>query len=195
MKPPTLSFLCGSVLLLMQGCLLPPYQAELDSSLGEESLKAIQVTKKCEYLLALDTPSSQYTVTKYKDNFVGNEQAYTFPLGATLSSFLRQAQKEDRGDLITLQFNTSNFHFVLGKMYVAGVNSVRYDAHFKGPKPIGSISFPTSYVLTPGLAEEIDFPELTFFAVSQALRETTIRLFDEVSSRMCYPKAALEPRR
>ena len=186
MKPLTLSFLWGCLLVLMQGCLLPPFQAELDSSLGEETLKAIQEKKKCEYLLALDQPSSQYTVTKYKDNFVGNEQAYTFPLGATLSSYLSQAQNGNRGDLITLHFNTSNFHFVLGKMYVAGVNSVRYDAHFKGPKPVGSISFPTSYVLTPGLAEEIDFPELTFYAVSQALRATTIRLFDEVSARMCY---------
>ncbi|UCE64587.1 MAG: hypothetical protein JSU59_05490, partial [Nitrospirota bacterium] len=109
-----------------------------------------------------------------------------FPLGATLSSYLSQAQNGDRGDYITLHFNTSNFHFVLGKMWIAGVNSVRYDAHFKGPKPLGSISFPISYVLTPGLAEEIDFPEKTFYAVSQALRATTIRLFDEVSARWCY---------
>lgn len=186
MKPLTLSFLSGCLLVLMQGCLLPPYQAELDSSLGEESLKAIKERKKCEYRLALDQPSSQYTVTKYKDNYVGNEQAYTFPLGATLASYLSQAQNEDKGDLITLHFSTSNFHFVLGKMWVAGVNSVRYDAHFKGSKPVGSISFPTSFVLEPELAEEIDFPEKTFFAVTQALQGTTIRLFDEVSARICY---------
>ncbi len=173
--------------MVLPGCLLPPFQAELDSSLGEVSLKAIQAKKKCEYLLALDKPSSQYTLTKYKDNYMGNEQAYTFPLGATLSSYLIQAQNEDRGDLIPLQFNTSNFHFVLGKMWIAAVNSVRYDAHFNGPKPIGAISFPTSYVLMPELAEEIDFPEKTFFAVSQALRLTTIKLFEEASSRLCYP--------
>ncbi|UCE63802.1 MAG: hypothetical protein JSU59_01185, partial [Nitrospirota bacterium] len=75
MKPLTVSFLSGCLLVLMQGCLLPPFQAELDKSLGEESLKAVQAEKKCEYRLALDQPSSQYTVTKYKDNYVGNEQA------------------------------------------------------------------------------------------------------------------------
>lgn len=186
MKPLTFCFLAGCLLVLMQGCLLPPFQAELDLSLGEESLKAIQKKKKCDYRLALDRPSSQYTVTKYKDNFVGNEQAFTFPLGATLSSYMSQAQNEDAGELITLQFNTSNFHFVLGKEYVAAVNWVDYKAHFNGPKPIGAISFPISYVLTPEMAEELDFPEKTFYAVSQSLRVTTIKLFDEVSSRMCY---------
>ena len=170
----------------MQGCLLPPFQAELDKSLGEDSLKAAQAEKKCEYRLSLDQPSSQYTVTKYKDNYVGNEQAYTFPLGATLSSYLSQAQNGDGGDRITLQFHTSNFHFVLGKEFIAAVNWVNFKAHFNGPKPIGAISFPVSSVLTPNLAEEIDFPEKTFYAVSQALRLTTIKLFDEVSSRMCY---------
>ncbi|MDX1412505.1 MAG: hypothetical protein R3351_10135 [Nitrospirales bacterium] len=170
----------------MQGCLLPPFQAELDKSLGEDTLKAAQAEKKCEYRLSLDQPSSQYTVTKYKDNFVGNEQAYTFPLGATLSSYLSQAQNGDGGDRITLQFNTSNFHFVLGKEFIAAVNWVNFKAHFNGPKPIGAISFPISYALTPDMAEKIDFPEKTFYAVSQALRVTTIKLFDEVSSRMCY---------
>ena len=186
MKFLTTYLFLGCLLMLGQGCLLPPYQAELNSTLGEESLKAIQAKKKCEYRLALDKPSSQYTVTKYKDNFVGNEQAYTFPLGATLSSYLSQAQNGEKGDLITLQFNTTNFHFVLGKMWIAGVNSVRYDAHFNGAKPVGAISFPTSYVLPPALAEEIDFPEKTFFAVSQALRGTAIQLFGEVSRRICY---------
>jgi len=187
MKPLTLSLLMGCTLILMQGCLLDPFQAELDSSFGEEAVKAVQVKKKCEYLLALDQPSSLYTVTKYQDNYVGDKQQYTFPLGATLSSYMSQAQNGHKGDLITLHFNTSNFHFVLGKMFIAGVNSVRYDAHFNGPKHVGSISFPTSYVLMPALAEEIDFPEKTFYAVSQALRSTTIQLFDEVTARMCYP--------
>jgi hypothetical protein len=171
----------------MQGCLLDPFQAELDSSLGEDSVKAIQAKKKCDYLIALDKPSSEYSVTKYQDNYVGDKQQYTFPLGATLSSYLSQAQNGDKGDLITLNFTTSNFHFILGALFIAGVNSVHYDAHFNGPKPVGSISFPTSYVLTPALAEEIDFPEKTFYAISQALRSTTIKLFDEVTARMCYP--------
>ena len=149
-------------------------------------MKAIQGKKKCEYILALDQPSSQYTVTKYQDNYVGDKQQYTFPLGATLSSYLSQAQHGYKGDLITLNFNTTNFHFVLGKMFIAAVNTVRYDAHFIGPKHIGSFSFPTSYVFTPAMAEEIDFPEKTFFAVSQALRSTTIKLFDEMTDRICY---------
>ncbi len=102
MKPLTSLLFIGCTLMVLPGCLLPPFQAELDSSLGEVSLKAIQAKKKCEYLLALDKPSSQYTLTKYKDNYMGNEQAYTFPLGATLSSYLIQAQNEDRGDLIPL---------------------------------------------------------------------------------------------
>ena len=178
----------------MQGCLLPPFQAELDSSLGENTLQAIQENKKCEYRLALDQPSSQYTVTKFKDNYMGSGQAFTFPLGATLSSYLSQAQNGDKGKLITLYFNTSKFHFALGKGYVAAVNYVRYQAHFKGPKPIDSISFPISYVLNPEMAEELEFPEKTFFAVSQSLQVTTIRLFKEVSARMCYRKAARGPR-
>jgi hypothetical protein len=186
MKPLTFSLLLGATLILMQGCLLPPFQAELDPSFGEEALKAVKVKKKCEYILVLDKPSSEYTVTKYQDNYVGDKEQYTFPLGATLSSYIRQAQTEDKGDRIPLNFSTSNFHFVLGKMFIAAVNSVRYDAHFIGPKHVGSISFPTSYILTPALAEEIEFPEKTFFAVSQALRITTIKLFDEVTARMCY---------
>ena len=75
---------------------------------------------------------------------------------------------------------------MLGALYIAGVNAVSYQAHFKGTEPVGSISFPTSYVFPPGLAEEIDFPEKTFYAVSQALRLTTIQLFDEVTKRVCY---------
>jgi hypothetical protein len=181
-----LSLLYLGILLLMQGCLLPPFQAELDTSLGKESLKAIQMKKTCEYRITLDQPSAQYTVTKYQDNYVGDKQQYTFPLGATLSSYLSQAQNGDKGKLITLNFSTSNFHFILGELFIAAINSVRYVAHFIGVKPVGSISFPTSFVFTPALAEEIDFPEKTFYAVSQALRLTTIKLFDEVSARVCY---------
>ena len=175
------------LVFLTQGCLLPPFQVELDPLLGEESAKAVQVAKTCDYLLALDQPSSQYTVTAFQDNYVGDKQPYTFPLGATLSSYFRQAQNGHGGDPITLQFNTSNFHFVLGELFIAGVNSVSYDAQFTGAKPVGSISFPASYVLSPALAEEIDFPEKTFYAVAQALRFTTIKLFDEVSARVCQP--------
>ena len=185
MKPLTFNLILGCAVFLLQGCLLDPYPAELNTTLGDDYTKAIQEKKRCDYRLALDQPSSQYTVTGYKDNYLANAQPYTFPLGATLSSYMSQAQNGEKGDLITLHFHTTNFHFVLGQLYIAAVNSVHYQAHFKGPEAVGSISFPDFYLFTPAQAEEIDFPEKTFFAVSQALRSTTKKLFEKVTARLC----------
>ena len=164
MMTPMKKILIGIVLIFMQGCLLDPLPAELNPTLGAEFTKTIQEKKRCDYRLALDKPSSKFTVTAYKDNYFENAQPFTFPLGATLASYIDQAQKGENGDLYTLNFHTTNFHYVLGKLYIAAVNSVRYDAHFKGPKAIGSFSFPDFYVFTPAMADEIEFPEKTFFA-------------------------------
>ena len=175
----------GCALILMQGCLADPFQVELDSRLGEGPRKVIQEQKNCDYLLVLDPPSSRFTVTTYPDTWVGGQQQYIFPLGETLSALMSQAQQNNTGDRIVLQFQTSEFHFILGESYIAAVNRVSYQAHFKGPEPVGNISFPEKFIFTPAMDRDIDFPEKTFYAVSQALRATTIKLFDEVTTRVC----------
>ena len=118
LRPLSFNLILGCAVFLLQGCLLDPYPAELNTTLGDDYTKAIQEKKRCDYRLALDQPSSQYTVTGYKDNYLANAQPYTFPLGATLSSYMSQAQNGEKGDLITLHFHTTNFHL----RYLINVN-------------------------------------------------------------------------
>ncbi len=78
----------------------------------------------------------------------------------------------------------SDFRFVMdgSSRETTYVDSVKYQANFTGPDPIGFLSIPES---TYGSLPMNGGNQKMYDAVSEALRSTTVKLFDEVSARMC----------
>ena len=160
----------------------------MKKNLGAEAINKIQSNKPCPkaYRLALDTKSTTYEIKTRPVNccYPGLTLDWIFPIGKTLSSYLAQAQKGQEGETIPLQFEMSDFRFVMDGTSRENtyVDSVKYQANFTGPEPIGFLSIPES---TYGSAPMTGGDRRMYDAVSEALRSTTVKLFDEVSARMC----------
>ena len=156
-----------------------------------------KIDRSCdrEYLLILDEQSAQYELTENPDTWDGGMFLFTFPIGKTVSAFLAQAQKNQNGGVVPLRFSLSDFKYSIrsGFLQHQVADHVKYQAHFIGSSPIGTITIQEqatedSYWLWEHWDERnvpIDQDTLYFAVVSRALQSTTIKLLTEVARRMC----------
>ena len=178
------------VFLGIQACAPKPFQVKLNQRLGSEAIKEIAANKPCpkSYRLALDEKSTAFEVKTRPQNccYPGLSLDWIFPIGKTLSSYLKQAQKGQTGDTIPIQLDMSDFRFVMDATSADTpyVDSLKYKAHFTGPDPIGFFTISeTAYGTPPVKGSE----QKMYDAVSEALQSTTTKLFIEVANRMCRP--------
>ena len=174
--------------LLFQACTPKPFQVKLHQTLGPEAINEITANQPCpkRYRLALDAQSRNFEVKTRPENccYPGLSLDWVFPIGQTLSGYLTQAQKGQRGEIIPLQLDMSDFRFVMDASSPERpyVDSLKYKAHFTGPNPIGFFTISeTAYGSQPIKGGETKM----YDAVSQALRSTTVKLFAEAANRMC----------
>lgn len=174
--------------IFFQACAPKPFQVKLQPNLGSEAVTQISANQPCPktYRLALDEKSTAFEVKTRPQNccYPGLSLDWIFPIGKTLAGYVAQARKGQGGDTIPIQFDMSDFRFVMDASSPERpyVDSLKYKAHFTGPEPIGFFTISeTAYGSVPIKGGE----KRMYDAVSQALRSTTIKLFSEVANRMC----------
>ena len=169
--------------LTFLGC--APTQVHLNDRLDDAALKALTSQKTCvlPYTLRLDKPSSDLVVTQYPNGLTAAASQQAFPIGRTLSSYLEQAQSGKGKEIVRLTLELSNFFytFVLEHTSV-NVDQVKYHVKFIGPDPLGTVEISESYHLP---LVKVYWSPPKYYAVSEALRSTTIKLFAEVKKRVC----------
>ena len=169
--------------LIVLGC--APTQVLLNDQLDDAALQVLASQKTCAlpYTLSLDTPSSDLVITQYPNGLTAAASQQAFPIGRTLSAYLDQAQSEKGTEIVPLTLELSNFFytFVLEHTTVK-VDQVKYHATFIGPDSLGTVEISESYHLP---LVKVYWSPPKYYAISQALRSTTIKLFAEVNKRVC----------
>ena len=169
--------------LTFHGCV--PTQVQLNDQLDDATLKVLASQKTCvlPYTLRLDEPSSQLVITQYPNGLTAATSQQAFPIGETLSAYLEQAQsgKGKEPWLLTLELSDFFYTFLLEHTSVK-IDQVKYHAKFIGPDSLGTVEISESYHLP---LVKVYWSPPKYYAVSQALRRSTIKLFAEVRKRVC----------
>ena len=169
--------------LTFLGC--APTHVHLNDQLDDAALNVLASQKTCAlpYTLRLDTPSSDLVITQYPNGLTAAASQQAFPIGRTLSAYLEQAQSEKGKETVRLTLELSKFFytFVLEHTSVK-VDQVKYHAKFIGPDSLGTVEISESYHLP---LVKVYWSPPKYYAVSQALRSTIIKLFAEVKKRVC----------
>lgn len=153
--------------------------------MDDATLKALAKQQTCElpYALKLDNPSSNLVIAQYPNGLAAAATQRAFPIGDTLSAYLEQAQRGKAEETLLLNLELTDFFYTFVLEHTTlKVNKVKYRAKFTGADPVGTIEISESYHL-PLVKVFWSPPE--FYAVSQALRNTTVKLFAEVKKRVC----------
>ena len=169
--------------LTFQGC--APTQVHLNNQLDEAALTVLASQKTCElpYRLRLDEPSSHLVITQYPNGLTAATSQQVFPIGETLSAYLDQAQSEKGKEPLVLTLELSDFFYTFLLEHTSvKVDQVKYHAKFIGPDSLGTVEVSESYHLP---LVKVYWSPPKYYAVSQALRNTTIKLFAEVKKRVC----------
>ena len=183
MKRPKSKLVIAVSLLAFQGC--ASTQVHLDDQLDVATVKALASQQKCElpFIIQLDEPSSNLVITQYPDGLTAKASPQTFPIGKTLAAYIEQAQFGAVEETVLLTLELSEFFYTfIFEHFRTKVDQVKYHAKFIGPDLLGTIEISESYFLP---LVSVYWTPPKYYAVSKALRNTTVELFAEVHERVC----------
>ena len=176
-------FVVAVSLLAFQGCATT--QVQLDDQLDDATVKALASQKICElpFTIKLDEPSSNLVITQYPDGLTAKASQQSFPIGNALSAYIEEAQSGTVEETVLLTLELSEFFYTFILEHVTlKVDQVKYHAKFIGPDFLGTIEISESYYLP---LVSVYWTPPKYYAVSHALRNTTLKLFAEVNKRVC----------